>query len=114
MTSLAVFIHDVTNACLSSRLLKFQVNFENAYPVMNPEAKASNISNSKDSSPFSNPKTAVALSLNLACEVMKIGLQGNSPEPIIIGFEDICAAEFRISKRIQKTPCEVDILIGSP
>lgn len=61
----------------------------------------------KESGPFANPDTRVALSGTLKRQVAKIGLQGDTPEPIIISFDDICAAKFRISDRIRKTPCEV-------
>lgn len=73
---------------------------------MEPTKKTSSSSN-KEKSPFANPKTSVALSDKLKNKVAKIGLKGDSEEPIIIDFEDICAAQFRISKGITKTPCEV-------
>ena len=32
---------------------------------------------------------------------------GESDEPILVGFEDVSAAAYRIRKGVKKTPCEV-------
>lgn len=73
---------------------------------MDPDKKMSIISD-KEKCPFANPKTHVALSDGLTRKLKKMGMRGDSTDPIMIEFEDICAAEFRIRNRIMKTPCEV-------
>ena len=32
---------------------------------------------------------------------------GESDEPILVGFEDVSAAAYRIRKGVRKTPCDV-------
>ncbi|KAK3730603.1 hypothetical protein QZH41_018826 [Actinostola sp. cb2023] len=74
---------------------------------MEPEKKSSDISQKEKNHPFANPRTSVALSDHLTNKMKKMGMKGDSEDPIIIDFQDICAAAFRIRKGITKTPCEV-------
>jgi translation initiation factor 2 beta subunit (eIF-2beta)/eIF-5 len=61
----------------------------------------------KEMNPFADPLTSVAMSDELRFKLQKMGIKGDSEEPILINFQDICAAAFRIGKGVYKTPCEV-------
>ncbi len=38
-------------------------------------------------------------------------ITGESDEPILVGFEDVSAAAFRIRQGVKKTPCDVSYVI---
>ena len=59
---------------------------------------------SENSSP---PKSSEAVS-GLASKLRHLNpVTGESDEPILVGFEDVSAAAYRIRKGVKKTPCEV-------
>lgn len=59
---------------------------------------------SENSSP---PKSSQAVS-RLAHKLRHLNpVTCESDEPILVGFEDVSAAAYRIRKGVKKTPCEV-------
>ena len=62
------------------------------------------VERSENSSP---PKSSEAGS-GLAHKLRHLNpVTGESDEPILVGFEDVSAAAYRIRKGVKKTPCEV-------
>lgn len=58
----------------------------------------------------SSPSNLVRVGSGLVNKLALLNpVTGESDEPILVGFEDVSAAAYRIRKGIKKTPCEVNI-----
>ena len=63
---------------------------------------------SSESSRSSAPKSTSEAVSGLAHKLRHLNpVTGESDEPILVGFEDVSAAAYRIRKGVKKTPCEV-------
>lgn len=57
----------------------------------------------------SSPSNLVRVGSGLVNKLALLNpVTGESDEPILVGFEDVSAAAYRIRKGIKKTPCEVN------
>ena len=64
----------------------------------------------KQRSEQSSPPTSSGGVSGLVNKLRHLNLvTGESDEPILVGFEEVSAAAYRIRKGIRKTPCDVSI-----